>query len=371
MKNKFIYLFLFLMTFVSCKDQVREDLIGSNHYITFNEIKLGRFTFKIPDGPFNSGDDKSGIIKFNSVRDGNDIKGGFILSNKNYRSYPWSLSEDYNVSASAQMKKDALDSCRFSVYTSQANKNSTYAVAKVVDDLAFFELQTPDVVEAILVANTTYNFLLMNYGSYWTSYINDKTQYCEQFIMKVNPADPNGDLIFDLDKDGNKRPALVSNPRIPDVNIKGRFSLPTLDGQPIMRLNGVSYLEKLKKAKESVAANKLVGASAAKILQDSLAAWQTEGAGYYKLIIKGYLNGTQVGTIDYYMGARTNAIKELPKLNTIKEEWYAVNLKALGMVDKIIFNLDSSDKDSSGKMRTPPYFCLDGIVLQNRVSNEL
>lgn len=351
MKNylKYAYLIIALSTITSCSDKWPENLTGSNYDITFNELQVDRFSFQIPNGPFSSGDAKSGIITLNSVKKGNnDIEGGFVISNKNWRSFPWSLSEDFgSTTASDAVKAEAIDTCRFSVYTNNGNTNKTYVIAKVKDELAHFTLATPDVIESILVANTTYNYLLMTYGSYYSSYLNSKTQWYES-----------------LDDKGE--PALITNPKIPETTAKGRFSLLTPDGKPIMHLNGVSTLAKDKAGKESADKNREEGAPADKIFNDSIAARNATGAGWFKLIIKGYLNGAQVGTVEYYMGARTNAVKDYPKLNTIKDQWYAVDLTKLGKVDKIVFNLDSSDKDESGIMRTPPYFCLDGIRLKNR-----
>lgn len=351
MKNylKYIYFVIAVAAITACSDKWPENLTGSNYDITFNEIPMERFSFKIPDGAFQSGDTKSGIITLNSVKKGNsDIEGGFVLSNKNWRSFPWSLSEDFSASsASDAVKSAAMDSCRFSVFTTNGNTNQTYVVAKVKDDLAYFTLNTPDIIESILVANTTYNYLLMSYGSYYSSFLNTETQWYESIDAKGEPA-------------------LISNPKIPETTAKGRFSLVTPDGNPIMRLEGVSTLVKDKASKESADKNRAEGASADKIYNDSIDARNTTGAGWFKLIIKGYLNGAQVGTVEYYMGARTNAVKDYPKLNTIKDQWYAVNLTELGKVDKIVFNLDSSDKDVNGIMRTPPYFCLDGIRLKNR-----
>lgn len=344
-------------TMTSCSDEFKEDEIGRNYDITFNEHELGRFSYKILDKPFLSGDKNSGVITLNAEVTGNNIEGGFILSNKNWRSYPWCLSEDYgSASVSETIKKEAVDSCRFSVYTNYGNTNKTYAVAVVKDDKAFFTLESPSIIEHILVANTTYNYLLMTYSSYYTAELDNATQ--KYLPFKIDPATGNPDP---------KKRALIANPKIPDAALKGRFSLPTPDGEPVMHLDGASVLAKRKAGKVAADKTRAEGGTLAEIYADSVAAAKVAGDGWFKLIIKGYRNGVQVGTIDYYMGAKEGAVADKPKLNHIKEYWYAVDLTSLGEVDKVVFNLDSSDKDANGKMRMPPYFCLDGIRLKNRV----
>lgn len=45
-------------------------------------------------------------------------------------------------------------------------------------------------------------------------------------------------------------------------------------------------------------------------------------------------------------------------------DWRKLELSSLGEVDKVAFYLDSSDKNAQGEMRTPAWFCLDGIQLK-------
>jgi len=47
-------------------------------------------------------------------------------------------------------------------------------------------------------------------------------------------------------------------------------------------------------------------------------------------------------------------------------DWYKVDLSSLGVVSKVVFHVASSDvEEGTGRMRTPPYFCLDGIRIKN------
>ena len=55
---------------------------------------------------------------------------------------------------------------------------------------------------------------------------------------------------------------------------------------------------------------------------------------------------------------------ENPAWDYILNNWRRFDLYTLGEVDKVVFHLDSSDKDASGHMRTPAYFCLDGLQLR-------
>ena len=341
----------------ACSDDINKDRLGQIHEINFNEIQLDRFSFKIPDSPFTSGDSKSGVLTFNVVRNGDDIEGGFVLSNKNWRSYPWSLSEDWGAATATEAtKRAALDSCRFSVWTNRGGTTQTYVVAKIKDDLAYFTLDAPNIIEHLLVGNTTYNYLLMTYGSYYSNQLNPITQIYEPYMFI------GGTTEWDL-----TRPAKVANPMIPDNAAIGRWSLPTPDGEPMLGLTSLTNLKKLAAGNAAAQAAREQGKPGSEIYNDSTAAADAVGEGWFKIIIKGYLNGNETGKIDYYMGARTNAVADFPALNTIKNNWFAVELYALGTVDKVVFSMDSSDQDEFGRPRMPPYVCIDGIRLQNRV----
>ena len=138
----------FLPLIFSCVD-VRELIIPIPDDITFNELQLSPYTHVIPDNGFSSGG-----ITFNTSKNSNGTYSGFAYSNQNNRSFVWSDSQA------------ARDTNLYSVYTG-GNRNMTevFAVACANnEEETYFTLSEPTVIEHILVANTTYNYLAMNYG---------------------------------------------------------------------------------------------------------------------------------------------------------------------------------------------------------------
>lgn len=150
---------------VSCEETTLESHVPIPNDITFNELSLGRFTYSIPDAPITSGD-----VTANVVNNGNGSYSGFALSNKSWRSFPWSLSPTFGPigGVSPADKQAAIDSCRFSAYTRYVNIVENYLVGHAKDDNAYITLASPAVVEHVLVANTTHSYLLENYGSNYT-----------------------------------------------------------------------------------------------------------------------------------------------------------------------------------------------------------
>lgn len=144
--------------------------------ITLNELKLDKdFTHLIPEGGFSSQG-----IHFNTVKSAdNQLEAGFCYSNRSMRSFVWNNDVV------------SIDSIRYSVYTSLPNRTETYAVCHVKGDDAYFTLETPSVIEYLLVANSTWGYLATLYGD----------EYCN--INKET---------------GEKEP--VANPNVPNQNIK-------------------------------------------------------------------------------------------------------------------------------------------------------
>lgn len=58
----------------------------------------------------------------------------------------------------------------------------------------------------------------------------------------------------------------------------------------------------------------------------------------------------------------TNA--EHPNWKYVVSDWTRMDLVTLGTVDKVVFYLESTDINTDGNMRTPAWFCLDGIQLK-------
>jgi hypothetical protein len=84
---------------------------------------------------------------------------------------------------------------------------------------------------------------------------------------------------------------------------------------------------------------------------------------YLKIIVKGFLGATATGTVEFLLAdRRSDALLRTITIN----DWMPVSLAALGKVDKIVFNLESTDK-TAGVMNTPNYFCLDGIRFKENI----
>lgn len=90
-----------------------------------------------------------------------------------------------------------------------------------------------------------------------------------------------------------------------------------------------------------------------------------EEGDFLKLIIYGYKGEEKVGQVDFYLCTR-KADSENPTFDYIMNDWVKVDLTSLGEVDKLSFEMKSNDIDVvTGEMRTPAYFCLDGIRLKS------
>ncbi|MDR0505415.1 MAG: DUF4465 domain-containing protein [Dysgonamonadaceae bacterium] len=193
----------------------------------------------------------------------------------------------------------ALDTNRYSVFTVRPNRTETYAVARVKGDDAYFTLDKPRIIEHILAANTTYAFLALTYGDYY------------------------GGSITKNEITGKMDTATVANPRVPSAP------------------RGVWYTYVPGGVKKMSTADK----------------------DFYRIIAKGYLNGTPTKTLKFDL-ACCGSNPEHPAWDYIVDDWYKFDLTDLGTVDKVVFNVESSDVDPAGNIRTPTWFCLDGIRLK-------
>lgn len=80
---------------------------------------------------------------------------------------------------------------------------------------------------------------------------------------------------------------------------------------------------------------------------------------YYKLIFRGYRNGTlTTDSVDFYLAdyRATN-----PAADYIVKDWKWVSLTSLGRVDSLNVQLSSSDVGQFG-INTPAYYCLDNFT---------
>ena len=102
--------------------------------------------------------------------------------------------------------------------------------------------------------------------------------------------------------------------------------------------------------------------------------WQTYAPGveralnldgdYFKLIIKGFLGDSHTGTVEFYLCCRKGADPANPTFNFLRSDWIKADLQSLGVVDKVVFNVECSYRDNNQQSLIPAWFCLDGIRLQ-------
>ncbi len=86
---------------------------------------------------------------------------------------------------------------------------------------------------------------------------------------------------------------------------------------------------------------------------------------WFKLTAKGWSNGTvTVNSVEFYLADFRSADSAQ---DYIVREWQWVDLRPLGNVDSIFFQLQSSDTGTFG-MNTPAYFALDNFTASNIVN---
>lgn len=255
----------------SCDDDL-ELKVPYPDNITFEELTLPtRFTHEIPDGGFSVRG-----LNFNTVKSSDgQLEGGFCYSNRSNRSFVWTNTPE------------AIDSIRYSVWSTRPNNTGTYLVCHPNGDEAYFTLDKAQTIEYMLVSNTTWAYLAMNYG------------------------DTYGTL---------EEP--VANPNVPS------------------KPKGVWHT--------------YVPGGVNKFAEND----------FLSLIVKGYNNGSETGTVTFDLACKKGHNTAHPEWNYILTDWTKMELSSLGTVDKVVFYIDSSDKDGQGKMRTPSWFCLDGIQLK-------
>lgn len=84
---------------------------------------------------------------------------------------------------------------------------------------------------------------------------------------------------------------------------------------------------------------------------------------WLKLVIRGYLNGTQTAnTVDFTLADFTNGTPPV-LVNT----WEWVDLVSLGKVDSVTFDLISNDNQGGFGINTPAYFAIDNFTTSDGV----
>ncbi|MBF8150748.1 DUF4465 domain-containing protein [Winogradskyella sp. F6397] len=348
---KYIVAIACIALFNACDDELEVRIPYPND-ITFNEIELDRFTYEIYDAPFNVGNNASGVVTVNVSNPVGGNFSGFALSNKNFRSYPWSLSRDFAPEGGLTPSEvqQAIDSTAFSVYTDKVNRTENYLVGNTTGDNAYFTLVEPGIVEHVLVANTSYNYLLSSFGSIYSATYEPDTQA----------------YLFDGQAVRNHQ---IANP---NSNLFSAFSLPAPNNVEAVSLRGHNVLTKRAagEAAGEVAEQAVLNAGgteeeAEEAYDEAYSdAFDAVNTGYVKLIIEGYLNGSTTGNVEVYLAVRQEVDPENPEHGFILNDWRKVDLTSLGDVDKVVFKMTSSYVDDQGKMIYPNTFCLDGIRLQ-------
>ena len=173
----------------SCSDDI-DLVIPHATNITFSELEIPtRFSHVIPDGGFSVEG-----IHFNTVKSSDgQLSGGFCYSNRSNRSFVW------------QNTPEAIDSIRYSVWTTRPNNTGVYLVCHVNDDDASFTFDEPSVIDYILVANTTWAYLAMYYGDTYAGEDGEpmSRSYSIEDIFDVDgperawPVEPITDRTFD------------------------------------------------------------------------------------------------------------------------------------------------------------------------------
>ncbi|MEO9571548.1 MAG: DUF4465 domain-containing protein [Polaribacter sp.] len=339
---KYIIAIITLVLLSSCEEDIVELRVPYPNDITFSDLELGRFTFKTYEAPFKAGDVASGIITANAAAGGVNTHVGFALSNQNSRSYPWYTSPKFapkNLSES--QKQQVIDSSAYSVYTLGVNRTENFLVGNTAGDNAYFTLEKPGVVEHVLVANTSYNYLLTQFGSVYSKTLDTSTQ-----SYKLDGAE-------------------VQNPNILNNNISqyATFRLPSFNDVEALRMTGAVTMERRRIGEIARAAVLDAGGTVDEGKVAYLAAYNAYNTGFVTLTIEGYLNGSKTGDVDEYLCLKPGVDPENPEYNFTLNDWRKVDLTPLGQVDKVLFKMSSSYVDEQGNMIYPTLFCLDGIRL--------
>lgn len=341
-KQLSLYALGLLLLSTSCKKETKDSLLPFPEDITFNELALDRFSFKFLEGQ-TSGSDKAGFVSFSGKRTADGDLEGFALSNKNYRSYPWSLSFTFGKPGlTGDALQAAVDSTKFSVFTNVPNRTENYLVGNASTGKAILTFKKAATVAHVLVANSTYTYLHTMYGSVYSGTRDPLTQ---AFL-------PTGTKV---------RNPLNSNTA---TSMYGTFFLPGPAGKDLIRLDGFVILQREKAGNVAKQAAIDAGKTAEEVEIAYKTAYDALKIGQLKLLITGYLQGNKVGEVSHFLAVRPGVDANNPAYTYTQNNWLAVDLTSLGAVDELRFAMDGDYKDAAGKLLSPGYFCVDGIRIK-------
>jgi hypothetical protein len=84
---------------------------------------------------------------------------------------------------------------------------------------------------------------------------------------------------------------------------------------------------------------------------------------WFKVTIAGYKASVKTSSVDVYLADFRDG------KSIILKKWQKVDVSALGQVDSVAFNFDSSDTGSYG-INTPTYACIDNIEFTQTISSK-
>ena len=84
---------------------------------------------------------------------------------------------------------------------------------------------------------------------------------------------------------------------------------------------------------------------------------------YVKVIIDGYNGLNHTGKVEFFLADRRSDARNL---NFTLADWSPVSLEELGTITRIVFSMESTDV-IAGEMKTPPFFCIDGIRFKENI----
>ena len=112
-----LYFILSGFMLASCEDYIHDPEKEFANDVTFNvaenslDIEVPELDFIQLDAPFTARAYRYGTITMNAKKNADGTHSGFALSNKNYRSYPWSVSLPHGDHIENIVQSQEVESC--------------------------------------------------------------------------------------------------------------------------------------------------------------------------------------------------------------------------------------------------------------------